>query len=423
MIYVYRVLTNILYPVIVLLIYFRKLINKEDKLRYKEKIFPSDFNIKKENKKKLLWFHAASVGELKSILPLIEKLNNERADIYFLITTTTLSSASLANEEFKQLNNISHRFFPVDVHFLIKKFISSWKPKYIFLVDSEIWPNLIIEAANNKIPLALINARITNKTFKRWKIFPNTAKKIFNLFDLYLSSNNETKKYLSQLCTKEILDLGNLKLFNNFKNKKINNINHKILEKKIFWLASSTHKGEEAFCIDAHLKIKTRIKEIVTIIAPRHLNRVHGVKKLCENFNLKSQILNKGELIEKDKEIIIINSYGDLQNFYKYCSSVFMGKSMGRNLFKVGGQSPIEPAQLGCRVYHGPYVYNFQEIYKMLNNNKISQLIKNSEELVANIIYDLEKQNLNKDSFSNFMNDLGQRTFLDTLRVINQFIK
>ena len=177
MILIYRGLTNLFYPILIILIFYRKIFNKEHKTRYKEKIFPSHFNIIRKKNTRLIWFHAASIGEFQSILPIIKELKKNK-NLEFLITTVTLSSSNLAEKEIRKFDNIHHRFFPLDVDFLISKFLLLWEPNAIFLVDSEIWPNLIFKAKEKKIPLALINARITSKTFKRWMRFPATAKKI-----------------------------------------------------------------------------------------------------------------------------------------------------------------------------------------------------------------------------------------------------
>jgi len=256
MILIYRTLTNFLYPFLIVLILFRKLINKEDKNRYKEKIFPNCFDVKKRQNKKLIWFHAASIGEFKSILPIIKELNQNNSRFEFLITTVTLSSSNLAKEELKKIYNAYHRFFPLDVNFLIKKFLYLWKPYAIFLVDSEIWPNLISNSKELKIPLAIINARITKKTFIRWMCLEFMAKNIFKSFDVCLTSNLETKKYLEKLNAKNIFYTGNIKLIGNIDKKVIHNPNKEILEKNRFWFAASTHKGEEEFCLKTHLILK-----------------------------------------------------------------------------------------------------------------------------------------------------------------------
>ena len=421
MILIYRVLANLSFPILLILIFFRKILKKEHKKRYKEKIYPSYFNVIRKKNSKLIWFHAASIGEFQSILPIIKELNKNK-DIEFLITTVTLSSSNLAEEEFKKFNNIHHRFFPFDVGFIIDKFLYSWKPNIIFLVDSEIWPNLILKANDKKIPIALINARITSKTFKRWMMFSSSAKRIFGLFSLSLTANLETKDYLLQFNVKNVFYSGNIKLINNLNRDSLKNLNEKFLLNKRFWFAASTHKGEDAFCLKTHIELKQRYKDLVTIIAPRHIDRVRDIKSLCESFNLSSQILNKNEIISNNKEIIIINSYGVLQNYFKYAKSVFIGKSIIKKLENVGGQNPIDAAKLGCKIYHGPYVYNFKEIYKILENNNVAKKIMNSTELCNNLIKDLSTPAKEDNQIPNLINSLGQKTLTDTMKIINNFL-
>jgi len=422
MILIYRVLTTLIYPLLFIYIFIRKLKKKEDQVRYKEKIFPSHFNVNRKKNSKLIWFHAASIGEFKSILPIIRELNKNNDNYEFLISTITLSSSNLAKEELKSFNNVQHRFFPFDVNFLINKFIFLWKPNIIFLVDSEIWPNLILKANKNKIPLILINARITSNTFKKWMMFPNTAKNIFSLFNLCLASSLETKKFLEKLNAKNIYFNGNIKLINNINKNDIKNFNEKILLKNRFWLAASTHEGEEILCLKTHVKLKEKYKNIKTIIAPRHIDRVQSIKNLCKNFNLNAQILNKDEIFLEDKEILIINSFGVLQNYFKYAKSVFVGKSTISKLENDGGQNPIDAAKLGCKIYHGPYVYNFKEIYDILKKNNISKEIKSYTELSNNLIRDLEFSNKDDGKISNLINNLGQKTLADTMKNINNIL-
>ena len=127
-----------------------------------------------------------------------------------------------------------------------------------------------------------------------------------------------------------------------------------------------------SFCLKTHIQIK-KIKDILTIIAPRHTKRSNKIYHLTEKLKLKAQILNKGDKINKESEIIIINYFGALQNYYKYSKSVFIGKSLNKKFKRDGGQNPIEAAKLNCKIYHGPYVYNFEEIYKILEKNGISK--------------------------------------------------
>ena len=247
MILAYRVLSIFLYPLLIAITYYRKCMKKEDQKRFKEKIFISHFNVKKKDSFKLIWFHAASIGEFKSILPIIYQIDKDQKNLQFLITTTTLSSGNLANKELKQFKNIQHRYFPYDVDFLINKFLYLWKPDKIFLVDSELWPNLILKAKKYGLPIALINARLTAKTFKKWTIFPSAAKKILSSLDLFICSNAETKKYLEQLNLKNVYYKGNIKLIDQINEIEIIDINENLCQTEDFGLRQVPIKGKILF--------------------------------------------------------------------------------------------------------------------------------------------------------------------------------
>ncbi len=422
MLFLYKILTTILYPFLIIFIFFRKIKKKEHPVRYKEKIFSSYFNIKRKKNTCLLWFHAASIGELGSVIPIIKELNSNNNKLEFLITTTTLSSSTFALKKFGEFDNVQHRFLPLDLPFLVKKFIKYWKPKAIFFVDSEIWPNLILEINKNKIPLALINARITNKSYRRWKFFLNTSRKIFSLINLSLTSNEETKKYLQELRVKNVHFNGNLKLINKIDQTNKQNLNEKFLLNNKFWFAASTHRGEEILCLKVHLNVNNRLGNVVTIIAPRHIARVKEIEQLCNDNKLTSQILNNNDVIEEGKEVIIINSFGALNDFFKYTKSTFIGKSTIKSLKNDGGQNPIDAAKLGCKIYHGPYVYNFQEIYKLLKEKNIADTINDEIELSNNLIKDFE--NKEDKNFHNafFITELGNKTLKKTMQKINNFL-
>ena len=418
----YRTLTIIIYPILMLLTFFRKLIKKEHPDRYKEKIFPSNFNVNRKENKKLFWFHAVSIGEMKSITPVLREIIKQENNIEFLVTTTTLSSSNLIKDEFKEFKNLQHRFFPFDVDFLVKKFLELWKPDVIFFIDSEIWPNLIFNAKKNNIPMVILNGRITRKTFKRWLIIPNFSKKLFNYFDLCLCSNLETKKFLLLLNAKNVYYTGNIKLAKSIDNHKINSSNQKILSDLKFWIAASTHEPEEDLCIKTHQLLKRKFKKITTIIAPRHINRTKTIYELCSKMKLNTQILKKDEALDITKEVIIINSFGQLPVFFMEAKSVFIGKSTIKNLESVGGQNPIDAANFGCKIYHGKYVYNFQEIYDFLKLNKISEEIDSYDSLANKLINDLSSEESKKDKFSIVMRELEKKTLSDTMSRLNKFL-
>ena len=422
MILTYKFLKNIFYPFFVLFTYLRKIKKKEDPKRFKEKIFTSSFKINRKKNSKLIWFHAASVGEMNSIVPIINEIKKNNENFEFLITTVTLSSGNLIKTKFQNNNNIHHRYFPLDIDFLIKKFVEMWKPNIVFFVDSEIWPNLILHLHKNRIPFSVINARLTKKTFERWLFFKKTARVIFSKFKLFLASNKETVNYLNKLGANNIIYNGNIKLLSEINIQNISNSNKDALLKNKFWLSASTHDGEEDFCLKTHLLLKKEFGKLKTLIAPRHISRSSKIKKLCDRYNLKSQILNEDDLIKDGSEIIIINSFGVLNQFYKYAVSVFIGKSTLRSLKNVGGQNPIDAAKLACKIYHGPYVYNFSEIYEILKNLKISNQVNSPEELFNYLKKDLLQSKEISTETNSSINNLSKEIFEITMININKFI-
>ena len=423
MLSIYRFLTFFLYPIFILIIFLRIFFKKENKYRYKEKIFSSSFNPKKSENKKLIWFHASSIGELLSIIPLIENLNiDNNKNLEFLVTTVTLSSADLLEKKLLNYNNVTHRFFPVDTEFLVNSFLNNWRPSLVCFVDSEILPNFLFKIKKNNIPLVLLNARITQKTLNRWKFFSKFAKKVFDNFNICLASSEESKKNLELLGVRNISYIGNLKFCSKTTFDKMNETNKLILNDFKVWCAGSTHEGEEEIIIKTHLNLKEKIKNIKTIIIPRHISRVKDISYLTIKHNLTSQILNDKEDINEKADIIIINSFGVLERYYDYCKIVFIGKSMLKKLENVGGQNPIEPAKLGCKVFHGPYVYNFNEIYKFLNSKGIATQVYNEKDLSSKLLESFETKNILSARHINNLEKYGDEILTKTVDSIKNYI-
>ncbi len=323
-----------------------------------------------------------------SILPLINNYIHDEKVNKILITTITLSSSKVLEKRFTNNSKIIHQFLPLDITFFVNKFLNHWKPNLSIFIDSEIWPNLIFQIKDKKIPLLLINARITEKSFLRWKLIINFAKKVFGKFDLCIASNKESEKFLKILGAKNIKNYGNLK-FSNIKNdinKKLNqNFMNKFNNRKI-WCAASTHPTEEIVCAEAHIEVKKYYNNILTIIIPRHIDRAENIKKELANLNLKVVLLSDAHQLDSDTDILLVNSYGEALKFYNISRNVFLGKSLAKSLIKDSGQNPIEPARLGCKVFHGPNISNFEEIYKYLSNLNITKVVKSSEELGLSLI-------------------------------------
>jgi len=373
MIFIYRLLINIIFIISPIIIILRLIKKKENIYRFKEKYC---FFSEKRRAGKLIWFHGASVGELQSIMPLVQRLEKDQRIKQILITSNTLSSSKIIkNSNYKK---VTHQFFPIDTKILTKSFLNYWQPEAVFFIDSEIWPNMIYNIKKYKIPLALINGRITKKTFKKWFKISKFSQEIFNKFDFCLASSNESRNLLKKLGAKNIIFYGNLK-FSQIHNENTfleNNIK-KLIKNKIVWCASSTHESEEKICGVIHNNLKKKYKNLLTIIIPRHINRTESIKNELKKLNLKVFIENSNLKLENNIDIFIVNSYGKTRSFYSSCKNVFLGGS----LIKHGGQNPLEAAKFGCNILHGPNVNNFKEIYKFLENLKISKKINNLNQM------------------------------------------
>ena len=388
MIFIYRVLINIILLLSPIIIIIRLLKKKEDFFRFKEKI---GFFSNKRKRGKLIWFHGASVGELQSVVPLLEKLEKNKKISQVLVTSNTLSSSKVIRNI--KLKKVIHQFFPIDANFISEKFVGYWKPSKAIFIDSEIWPNTILNLKKNKIPIILINGRITKKTFKRWKFFSNFSKEIFSKFNLCLSSSKESLNHLKKLNCKNAEFIGNLK-FSEAENfiKPIDEKLKNIFEKKKIWCASSTHQSEEIFCGQVHLLLKKRIKNLLTIIIPRHIERTIEIKDNLENLKLNVHLDEPKKKIDPNTDVYLVNSYGKTKSFYKTCRNVFLGGS----IIKHGGQNPLEAVRYGCSILHGPNIYNFNEIYDFLKKNKITYKINTHKNLVDNLLKLFANKHKNK---------------------------
>ena len=417
----YRFFTYLFYPFAPIYLYFRKIRKKEDSISYREKL--SKIEISREEGF-LIWFHVASVGEAMSILPLIESCMEEKKINKILLTSITLSSGKILKKKFNQNAKVIHQFLPLDISVWTSKFLEHWKPNLSIFIDSEIWPNLISQISEKKIPLLLINARITKKSFKRWKLIISFAKKIFEKFDLCMVSNKESENFLKILGAKNIKNYGNLK-FSNIKNnlnKKLDSdFFNKIKNRKV-WCATSTHPTEEILCAVSHLKIKESYNNILTIIIPRHIDRIEKIRKELSNLNLKIVLYSKLDQIDINTDILLIDTYGEASIFYNISKYVFVGKSTIKSLIMDSGQNPIEPARLGCKIFHGPNVSNFVEIYEYLRTLGVTKQVNNSNELTVSLIEEFEKNKGEKSNIKEEIHNYGQNILNNVIEELKKYI-
>ena len=414
MFFFYKILINLIYLLSPIIVLIRLIQRKEDLLRFKEKL---GFFSKKKIKGKLIWFHGASVGEILSVIPLIEKLEKNKEIKQILITSNTLSSSKILSK--LRLKKTIHQFFPIDANHNANKFLKYWDPSIAIFIDSEIWPNMLTNIKKKSISLMLINARITKKSYKKWKFFSSSAKKIFQNFDICLSSSLASKNYLKLLGAKKISYIGNLKFTQSEKttDELSNNLKKFFLTKKM-WCASSTHELEEKICANAHKKLKVKYKNLLTVIIPRHIQRTKKIIKEIKEMNLKIHLHDSKKKIDKETDIYLVNSFGQTQSFFKTCKTVFLGGS----IIKHGGQNPLEAAKYGCQILHGPNIWNFKEIYNLLETNKVSYKVNTPNQLafkIENILND--KKNSKNLQFK--IKNLGSKILNSTLNEINFYMK
>ena len=410
MFFLYQVSLSILIllsPIIIIIRIFR---NKEDKKRFIEKF--SVFS-KKRVKGKLIWFHGASVGEILSVIPVIKKYEEDISVKQILITSSTLSSSKVLLK-FKFKKTI-HQFYPLDYFFFTHRFLKYWRPDIAIFIDSEIWPQMFKTLDNYKIPLVLLNARITKKTFIKWMKIKKFSELIFNKISIAYPQNLETKKFLEKLKVKKINLIGNLK-FSETDNEIQDTIDHQLksqLNNKKIWVASSTHANEEIFCAKAHIELKKKFKNLITIIIPRHVHRSKKIIPEIKNLNLKIITHSSKNKSLKNVDIYLVDTFGETKKFHEIGNSVFIGGSIVRR----GGQNPLEAARYGAKILHGKNINNFKDVYKLLKSLRISKVVNSSKKLASSINFNPNKSNGNK------IKKIGRIILKKTIKELDYLIK
>ena len=425
---IYNLIILFTYIPYIFVIFLRKIFKKEHSFKFKEKLFFNNRDRKRPNGY-LFWFHVASLGEFNSILPIIDYYIKKDKKYCFLITSVTLSSYMQFQKKFENNDRVFHQFLPYDINLLIKNFLNNWRPDIISFVDSEIWPNFIFEIKKRKIPLILLNARITKKTFRRWLFFKNFAYSIFSCFSSGIASSKESLEYLRLLNTSNLKYFGNIKFCTPInKSKGIHENQFGLIKNKKVWVALSTHHDEEIFCLSVHRLMEKYEKNIVTIIIPRHINRIKKIFNNLSSNNVKVQIKNENDLILQDSNIVLVNYYGLTAKYLDRYKFIFIGKSLVPSLSSVGGQNPIEAIKNSCKVYHGPFVYNFKEIYNYLDEKNFAEKLSENrtqaaENLSKKLLEDFKKDTQIDNKKIEEVDNYSKKIFNDVIEEYNSFIK
>ena len=373
----YRIITALIAPLLPLWLLWRRWRGKEDVRRMGERLgVPS----RPRPAGTLLWLHAASVGEANSILLLIKKLRAQFAQVNVLLTTGTVTSAKLMQSRLPK--EVIHQYAPVDTPQATERFIRHWKPDLAFWVESEFWPNMVFTADKYQCFMGVINARLSERSFKRWQKYPTMMQRMLSCFNVIFAQSAEDAKRLQALGAKEAFCLGNLKYDAAFlpcDEAELLRLKNAVGARPV-WLAASTHPGEEAMAAEAHAALLQKHPEMLLVITPRHPNRGEAIAAEMKKRWRVAQRARK-EAITADAQIYIADTLGELGLFYRLSEMVFMGGS----LVPHGGQNPLEPARLACAILTGPHTHNFADIYRELERANGCLGVKNAAHLASQV--------------------------------------
>ncbi len=394
--FIYRMLTFLLKPFVrpLLSIRRRKGLETKDPKRQKERFGIASV---KRPEGKVVWFNAASVGESNSIIPVIDFILKKYPDVYVVVTTSSLTSSENIAKKMAG-KKVIHQFLPVDRKAYVDRFFDFWKPELGFFVDSDFWPNLILSAKAHGIPLVLLNGRISDRSFPKWKKNLSVAKALMSAFVLGFGKSEEDKARLEVMGLSNVYCVGNLKYAVpplSYDKEELADLKSKIGKRHVF-VVSSTHPGEEEMCLTAFTIIKKRFPDVLMILAPRHPDRGEELKDLFTVNGLKSALRSKKEKLDSSVDVYIANTMGELGLFYTLSDISFVGGS----LIKWGGHNPMEPARLHNVVLSGEYVHNFKETYDLLEKEKAVVIVKSGEDLASKIKGFFENPDIAKDYMS-----------------------
>ena len=396
MLITYQFLGFLFIPIIKLNIYLRILQHKEDKNRYYERYGISKI---KRPPGQLMWIHASSIGEFKSVSTIIDRLHKQYT---ILVTTTTLTASNYAIDHFS--NKIIHQYAPFDIQIWVNRFLNKWRPSFVLWVESDLWPTTLTLIKKKSIKSFLINSRISPKSFSKWKYIREFFIKITNTFDEIFAQSQLDKKRLEFLTKRKITFIGNLKLSSI---EKINNeIEFTKLQKKInkyqVLMFASTHEGEEKIFINFIKNLLSKYKNLKIIIAPRHPRRSYSIIEMFNQEKINSNLFDNSLDLEED--VLVINSFGRMALYYSLSDFVILGGSF----IKLGGHNPVEPAHNNCVVITGPHIYNWENVFLDMKNNNACLICNNVKELnqiVTNLFQDTKKINLIKIQAKEFANN------------------
>src|SRR5229473_3749438 len=356
---VYRKLSYAMVPLAPALIKRRLNQGKEDPLRIGERRGMSR-DVRPHGP--LVWIHGASVGEVLAAAALIERLR--ALNLRILLTSGTVTSAAIVAKRFPP--DVIHQYVPYDSPRFVKRFLDHWRPSLALFIESDLWPNLILSSAARRLPMVLINGRMSQRSFPRWRRVSGTISALLGTFDVCLAQSQTDADRFAALGSRNVVTTGNLKLdvpAPPADPAKLERLMSMTRGRPIV-VAASTHPGEEDILVGAHKTLARFFPSLLTVIVPRHPDRGETVAGMVEASGLHGALRSREELPIAATDIYVADTMGELGLFYRLAPIVFMGGS----LVPHGGQNPIEAAKLGASIVHGPHVFNFTDVYEALDS-------------------------------------------------------
>lgn len=338
----------------------------------------------KKDSSKTIWIHAGSAGEIRLAQHIIEGLERTNKDLSILISYGGSSGKEMAN---KILSDYKSFYLPFDLPLIVKKIVNILNPGIFILIENDIWPNLIRELKINNKKIALLNFNINKNSIGAFKFLPSLLKKSLNKFDLISLQNSDDILKLNEIgLNKDIIEVnGNMK-FDVVISNKINSVKQKALRNELslydsenMIVAGSTHSGEEKILLDVFKKLKGKYNNLTLLLAPRHINRVNEIENIAKNLRISS--IRISEINNRKRNLIIVDSIGELSQLYSLAKISFVGGT----LIQKGGHNLIEAVLYGSPVLFGPYLTNVKTVSKKLINNNIGFKVNDGKELYNKI--------------------------------------
>ena len=328
----------------------------------------------------LFWVHAASVGESQSALRLIHDILARYADAQVLVTTGTVTSAKLMAQKLPE--RAFHQYYPLDRPDWVDRFVAHWRPDFVIWMESELWPNMLRTLAARDIPAVLLNARLSERSGKRWGMVKSAARTLLQTFSMIFAQTPRDGQAFEALGARKVVVSGNIKysaLPLPCDQGDLDDLKASVKGRPV-WVYASTHSGEEALAMQVHQRLQTQYPDLLTIIALRHPHRRDEVVEICQEADLAHCVRGEGKSLPGEKDhIYIVDTMGELGLFYRLAPIAMIGRSFSDD--GGGGHNPIEAAQLGAAVLSGAHVRYQQEIFDEMKGRGAAKILQKPDEL------------------------------------------